>query len=589
MKILSVIIPAYNRESYIGAALDSVLSQKVPRGWKLEVIVADDGSTDKTLEVLKRYKNRIKIVELEHSGKPAVPRNAAIKVSTGEILAFQDSDDLWVPDKLLFQIPQFEDPELMLSFGQAEVIQENGLPTGEKVVDKRVLSKATSYEALLQQNAVSTLTVMARKEAIISVGSFNESDALRAIEDYDLWLRIAAKFPGSLKSTTRTLAYYRRHKNNISKGNTLKGIEDALKIYNSSWDNTSLSERQRSLLEAHIASMSQNWSDHMVELAPNKQPLISVIMSVYNGSRFLRQAVDSILSQTYKDFEFIIIDDGSTDNSAKIIENYDDSRIRLIRQTNHGLVYSLNKAIRLSRGRLIARMDADDISLPKRLQLEAEWLMSSNSNGLVSTYFEQIEFENNKKNGVTISLPPKHKDLRRALYFVNPFAHGAAMFRKDAIIEAGFYRANYGPTEDYDLWRRLLKKWRGHLIPEILFQYRVNNSESISQIHNQKQRKFVSKIHDELWGERFVRKNFVSIVYDYYFMREYVPPKYLLPTKNEYLNHQFTLSKFSFLRGFTVRGLEIALGILFIKPAYFFNLLIYLPQSMHTSIKRVKW
>jgi|GEM_PF-903121 len=588
MKTISVVIPTYNRASYLELSIKSVLEQKLPKGYQLEIIIADDGSSDNTEQVLKPIKDQIVYLKLPHSGKPAVPRNAALKAAKGELVAFQDSDDLWASNKLISQLPVFDDPKVMLSFGQAEIIQENGVLTGDKVVDSKVLKDATSYEVLLQQNAISTLTVLARKDAVLSVGAFNESDHLKAIEDYDLWLRIAAKFPDSLRPLSQTLAYYRRHDQNISKGDTLKGIEDALKIYNQSWNDPFITAKQRMFLEKHIFDMNQNWSNHISELSPSKQPRTSVIMSVYNGSRFLKPAIDSILAQTSKDFEFIIIDDGSTDDSAKIIDSYEDTRIRLIRQTNHGLVYSLNKAIHLSRGEFIARMDADDISLPKRLQLELEWLKQSSANGLVSTYFEQIEFLNSKSNGVTVALPPNHLDLRRSLYFVNPFAHGATIFRKQAAIEAGLYRKTYGPTEDYDLWRRILRNWKGHLIPEVLFQYRVNNSLSISQLNNEEQSRFVSMIHDELWAEKFVRKNPIFIAYSYYLMRRFVPSKHLASVKNEYVNQQFTLAKFSLLRGYLLISIENCLGLLLIKPSYVPRLFNYIPRGIRTSIKRVK-
>ena len=108
------------------------------------------------------------------------------------------------------------------------------------------------------------------------------------------------------------------------------------------------------------------------------EPMVTVLMSVYNGEKFLKEAMDSILTQTFTDFEFLIINDGSTDNSVKIIESYNDSRIRLINnEKNLKLIASLNKGISLARGKYIARMDCDDISSPMRLEKEVDFLENS--------------------------------------------------------------------------------------------------------------------------------------------------------------------------------------------------------------------
>ena len=118
------------------------------------------------------------------------------------------------------------------------------------------------------------------------------------------------------------------------------------------------------------------------------EPMVTVLMAVYNGEKFLKEAMESILTQTFTDFEFLIINDGSTDNSVKIIEEFNDPRIRLIHnEKNLKLIASLNKGISLAKGKYIARMDCDDISMPYRLEKEVDFLENSLEYGLVGTCY----------------------------------------------------------------------------------------------------------------------------------------------------------------------------------------------------------
>jgi len=122
-----------------------------------------------------------------------------------------------------------------------------------------------------------------------------------------------------------------------------------------------------------------------------KNPEVTVLMSVYNGEKYLREAIDSILNQTFTDFEFLIVNDGSTDRTAEILRSYDDPRIIIINnEKNIGLTKSLNIGLRMAKGEYIARMDADDVSMPERLQKQIELLNQKKNTGLVGTYYTII-------------------------------------------------------------------------------------------------------------------------------------------------------------------------------------------------------
>jgi glycosyltransferase involved in cell wall biosynthesis len=219
-------------------------------------------------------------------------------------------------------------------------------------------------------------------------------------------------------------------------------------------------------------------------------PKVTVLMSVYNGKKYLREAIDSILGQTFTDFEFLIIDDGSTDSSADIIRSYSDPRVRFIRnEKNMGLTRSLNKGIRLATGEYIARQDADDISLPERLEKQVRFLDQNKDVGLVGTYFFMIN-----EAGKTICVwnrLPEGIDLKKILLKGNPFGHGSVMFRAECIEKVGPYREEFKSVQDYDLWLRISEVYDVANIPEPLYKWRFH-SKSISASGNIKQAKYAS-------------------------------------------------------------------------------------------------
>lgn len=546
---LSVIIPTYNRAEFIEAAIDSVLKQKSPVAY--EVIVVDDGSTDDTEKLLKKYGDRIRYFKIAHSGKPAVPRNFGLSQARGELIAFQDSDDLWVEDKLATQLPLFDDSKTVLSYGNARMMNTAGKESKDLYIKSDQLAGGQSFKTLLKTNVISTLTVVARKSAIEAAGGFNESDEVRAVEDYDLWLRIAAAHPKGIKHVAKALAVHRAHPGNISQADDLLAVERLLSVYNRLWQSSALSDGQRAQLENQITNMHKAWGTLKTEQAG--KPMISVVMGIYKDAKYVQAAAQSILDQTFTDFEFIVINDGSPDKSPEIVAGLNDQRIRLIHQTNHGLVDTLNKGLGLARGEFIARQDADDISLPSRFERELSLLASQPRVGLVSAFFAYID-DQSQPTGITITSPTKHLDLRRSFYIVNPFSHGCSLFRKSAYQQAGGYRSDYGPTEDYDLWRRLADdEWELAIIPEILYLYRLLPS-GISQLAGSVQHKFAAKIVAEQFKKPFVYKGFRTIVADGRYYRR-MQSQFAETIFHQYVNEQYVIAMELFARGKFKTGL----------------------------------
>lgn len=553
-KKVSVIIPTFNRAAYICAAIDSVINQNYG-DYSYEVLVIDDGSTDNTAEVLKKYKNKIKYIKLPHSGKPAVPRNYGISKAKGQLIAFQDSDDIWPSNKMEIQLSEFDDNTVM-TYGQALIMDASGKVSNNHLVDDNILEYGTSFKKLIKTNAISTLTVIARKDAIISVGGFNESDELRAIEDYELWLKLSAKYSNSIKMINKPLAYYRKHDNNISISDGKTALKRIVSALESVWDFPDLSDSNKQQLEKQLETYYINYS----RLSPvnNTPPLISVIMPVYNGSKFLRDSINSILAQTYNNFELIVIDDGSKDDSYNTIKQFDDDRIRLLRQTNHGLPYTLNKAVSLARGQYIARQDQDDVSLPNRLAKEIEYLLSNPNIALVGAFFTYFD-EKTLIPGITITQPFKDIDIRRSMLFHNPFGHGTVMFKKDIFKQIATYTGELGPIEDFELWSRVIKKFQVGIVPETLYLYRLN-SNGMSSLGSKEQLTQTNLITEGIWNNCFTYKKYNDIINDalYYKYSSNTLSDQLF---NQYVSQNMHITKLCLERGWIKWGVYNALAI----------------------------
>jgi glycosyltransferase involved in cell wall biosynthesis len=199
---------------------------------------------------------------------------------------------------------------------------------------------------------------------------------------------------------------------------------------------------------------------------------VSVVLPVYNGSQYLNEAIDSILAQTYKNYELIIIDDGSKDNSASIIYDYTDSRICFHKQANQGLAATLNKGISIAKGKYIARQDQDDISFPDRLAKQVAFLDKNPDYGMVGTWSEI--WVDDMRTDRSHQHPADNVSLQFFLLFNNPFVHSSIMFRRDVFDIVGLYCTDKSrqPPEDYELWSRIAREFDVANIPEILHAYR---------------------------------------------------------------------------------------------------------------------
>lgn len=210
----------------------------------------------------------------------------------------------------------------------------------------------------------------------------------------------------------------------------------------------------------------------------NVKPEISVVMPVFNAEKFVKQAVESILKQTFTDFEFIIIDDGSTDLTAAILDLFSDARIvRINHKHNEGLVKSLNDGINQARGEFIARMDADDISLPERFGLQYQYLQDHPEIGALGGNFSLIGADGqhimNKEH------PLSNQLIKWKMCFENPIQHPTVMMRRDVVKNLNGYR-DFKASEDYDLWQRMSEITQLGNINQKILNYRHHGNNLTS-------------------------------------------------------------------------------------------------------------
>jgi glycosyltransferase involved in cell wall biosynthesis len=200
--------------------------------------------------------------------------------------------------------------------------------------------------------------------------------------------------------------------------------------------------------------------------------LISIIMPVKNAEKYVRDSVQSILTQTYKNFEFIIIDDGSTDGTRKIIESIKDERIKFYKKESDGLIEQLNFGLNEAKGEFVARMDADDTANPEKLEMQINYMLNNPDIQLVGTNFTFINEDG--KPLMYKRLPEEHKDIEFMMPFIDSVLHSSILTYKKVLVDSGGYNKDYFSAEDDELFLRLLSLgYKMHNIQRSLYKYRL--------------------------------------------------------------------------------------------------------------------
>jgi glycosyltransferase involved in cell wall biosynthesis len=251
-------------------------------------------------------------------------------------------------------------------------------------------------------------------------------------------------------------------------------------------------------------------------------PTVSVIMPAYNAKRYVEQTIRSVLAQTFVDFEFIIVDDGSSDGTLPILQRFaaEDARIVVISRPNTGIVGALNDGIAKARGEFLARMDADDVCLPERFAKQVAYLREHPECVGVGTFVETIDPYGSVLDRLVHQT--EHDAIDKELMTGRGFAivHPTIMMRAEAVRRVGGYRKQWQHSEDLDLFLRLAEIGKLHNLPEYLLQYRMHY-ESANHLRHEEQRAIKRKLMEEAYARRGV-----LMPDGMEFTRRYPPPKF---------------------------------------------------------------
>ena len=284
---------------------------------------------------------------------------------------------------------------------------------------------------------------------------------------------------------------------------------------------------------------------------------LTVLMPVYDAAQFIGDAVRSILNQSHRDFELLIVDDGSKDNTRNVIESFDDSRIRYLYKFHSGLADSLNIGLKEASFDIIARMDADDISHPKRLQKQLGFLMNRSEPSVISCWYAYFR---KRKISFIVKLPESHSDIHKILPLYSTLCHPGCIYNKETVMSCGGYRGDV--LVDYDLWLRLKERVEFYNIPEVLVYCRYRNN-SLSR----KDKEASAKTHYTIQRPYYLNRLFTG--------KETIAYELLIRAKREILfGKPFRSRKYLYrlLRNNRYKVSTIVLLILSYSPEFILNI-----------------
>lgn len=256
-------------------------------------------------------------------------------------------------------------------------------------------------------------------------------------------------------------------------------------------------------------------------------PQVTVLLTVYNGQKYLDEAIKSILNQTFEDFEFLIINDGSSDRSKEIALSYQDQRIKVIdNPANLGTAHSSNLGLKLAKGEFIARLDSDDISIPVRLEKQLRLIKEDSKCGIVCSWVNLINRDGKFLKAKKIDLSPE--DMYYWLNFRCRITHSSVFYRKDCILAVGGYDNRYKYADDYDLWLRVSKIKKIKQNKEVLVEWRDNPSGITSSKSKEQNLEVKKIILNNLWkitGRKYPYKD-ILLLADKYSLNKFSSREY---------------------------------------------------------------
>jgi glycosyltransferase involved in cell wall biosynthesis len=516
--LISIVIPTYQRCDRLKIALKSVLNQTYHN---YEILIIDDGSLDGTKQMVKSFKDsRIIYHWQRNSGCPANPRNKGIKKAKGEWIAFLDSDDWWSPDKLKNCVKYIND-DVDLIYHDIEIASNKpNFFLGGKKVKTHQLKTPVLKDLLLKGNIISNSSVVVRKKLLVFAGYLDERIEFKAVEDYNMWLKIA-RLTEKFFYLPKKLGFYFVHNENISNQKNIsnQNISVPLKYAVSNFIK-SLNLDQKIQLEANLRYISGRYhyleknfknakKDLIVVLkkgsgfqkfrsifmimmiflrfshgkyfyknkALEKQSSkVSVIINCFNGQEYLRFCIESVLNQSFKNWEIIFWDNRSTDKSCEIIKSYKDKRIKYFKAKKHTLLYEArNLALKKANGKFITFLDVDDFWHKDNLKIKVRSLRGRTYSFAYSNFTLFNDIIGKYKN---INIKQNNGNQLEQILKSYNIGFLTTIFKKEIFHDFKF-NAKYHIIGDFDFIFRILTKHKFLFIKDKLCYYRIHgNNES---------------------------------------------------------------------------------------------------------------
>jgi glycosyltransferase involved in cell wall biosynthesis len=439
--LISVIIPTNNRAVFLPEAIASVRAQNLGPNMKTEIIVVDDGSSDNTPDVVASLGGDIRYIHFAENRGVSAARNAGIRAARGEWLAFLDSDDVWMPDKLHKQAALMQqDEDIDLVWG--------------KVVIESLEQDSPSFDGLYNEPfaAVQVGSGLYRRRVFNEdcAGLFDEQ--MRIGEDFD-WLNRARERSVRIMLHNDVVMRYRKHSASLTGlfQNFSTGRQAIMKLLKQSLD------RRRQQVRESI---------NLPPLTP-RAGSVSVIIPVRNGALYLAQAIDSVLAQTRPALEVIVVDDGSTDDTPALVQQY-GQRVRYVQQSPAGAAAARNHGVSLAAGNMLAFLDADDLWLPQKLSLQMDVLETRTNIDMVFCHAEQFISEDAQRHANPI--PDRLRILPAT-------AAGGLLVWRNAFDRVGHFDIRYMRTEMIDWIARANHAGLKHkMLPQVLLRRRWHDA-----------------------------------------------------------------------------------------------------------------
>lgn len=421
---ITVIIPTYNNGLELRRAITSIVMQEalLQQTCSVEIILVNDGSDADSNALLHRLVNEFPVCRLLHMDKqsgPATARNAGIQAATSELIGFLDADDEWPADKLSLLLPYFQSKNVAVAGGKIKYIIQEGLPD----------INMNFEDAQNRITHVHLGALLVRKQ-VFDKGLYFDT-TLTFSEDVDWWLRLREHQIGIIITEATTL-YYHVHGKNMSVNKSMEELQ-LLKVFHNS-----IKRRAGGSTLQYIPQLK----DFRVH---QKDPLISIILPLYNGKELVAKSLNSVLIQTYTNWELIVVDDGSTDQGAEFVtQQYPQATI--IRKENAGVAAARNTGVQHCKGDIIAFLDQDDEWLPNKLREQWDLLK-------IDPYCSFVTCNQRFICEAGITLPANFSE--KLLEEHRAFVPSALLIRKHALLSVNMFDESLEVSSDFDLIRRL--------------------------------------------------------------------------------------------------------------------------------------